>query len=293
MPPNNSIEFLKALYGNSGDATSPDLTALLGGKSGGFSNTANLSSMTGQDMGMNYGMAAAGLGGAAIPFIQAARLGKQVKNYKPTNLVPQQAYDVVQNLAQQLNAPVTNYGQRLQNLNDARAARMAYAKKAGSSSDYLRSLYASEDMYNKGMGQIEKESGTERANRRTAYYAALAGLGSQEAASAQKNREALAALKQARDISYAKSGENLINGLVNSVVLKGNKGAATTDPTGQASGDYTDFFNQFIAGQEAGAASGTPYKMGNAYGKPQLYNPQFMIDPAFKQKNSLYPFIKP
>jgi len=291
MASKNSIEFLKALYGNTGDDTSPDLSALLGGKSGGFSNTANLASMTGQDMGMNYGMAAAGLGGAAIPFIQAVRLGKEVKNYKPTNLVPQQAYDVVQNLSQQLNAPVTNYGQRVQDLNDARAARMAYNKRAGNASDYLRGLYASEDMFNKGMRQIGSEGGAERVNRRTAYNAALADLGAKEAFSAQKNREALAAIKQARDISYAKSGENLINGLLNSVVLKGNKGA--TDPTSQSGGDYTDFFNQFIAGQEAGAAAGTPYKMGNAYGKPQLYNPQFMIDPAFKQKNSLYPFIKP
>jgi len=103
----------------------------------------------------------------------------------------------------------------------------------------------------------------------------------------------LAALKQARDINYAKSGENLINGLLNSVVLKGNK--ETTDPTSQSGGDYTDFFNQFIAGQEANAnaATGTPYKMGNAYGKPQVYDP-FSFDPALMRKNnSLYPFIKP
>jgi hypothetical protein len=205
-------------------------------------------------MGVNPYMAAAGVGGAAIPFIQALRLGREVNKYKPTNLVPRQAYDVVQNLSQQLNAPVTNYGQRVQELNDARAARMAQAKKAGTSSDFLRALYSSEDMYNKGMRQIGMEGAAEQINRRGAYNAALANLGAQEAASAQKNREALAALKQARDINYAKSGEGLINSLINSVVLKNDKtkGADKTYYTGK-NPDYTNFFNQFIGGQETGA----------------------------------------
>jgi hypothetical protein len=308
MPPNVdekkfSLADLQALMGSSADNTNSDLSDLLGlatgAKGGSVSNTANLSALTGKDMGVNPYMAAAGVGGAAIPFIQGLRLGREVKRYKPTNLVPQQAYDVVQRLSQELNAPVTNYGQRVQELNDARAARMAQVKKAGTSSDFLRALYSSEDMYNKGMRQIGMEGGAERLNRRSAYNAALANLGAQEAASAQKNREALAALKQARDLNYAKSGEGLINSLINSVVLKNDKakGAGNKYYDGSKQ-DYTDFFNQFISGQgdnpNAAAGTAAPYQMGQAYGKPKMYNPQFQFDPALMQKNnSLYPFIKP
>jgi hypothetical protein len=292
-----SLADLQALMSAGGDNTNSDLSDLLGlatgAKGGSVSNTANLSALTGKDMGVNPYMAAAGVGGAAIPFIQALRLGREVNRYKPTNLVPQQAYDVVQRLSQELNAPVTNYGQRVQELNDARAARMAQVKKAGTASDFLRALYSSEDMFNKGMRQLGMEGANERINRRSAYNAALANLGAQEAASAQKNREALAALKQARDLNYAKSGEGLINSLINSVVLKNDKAKkASTNP------DYTDFFNEFISsqGDNPNAAAGTaaPYQMGQAYGKPKLYNSQFQFDPALMQKNnSLYPFIKP
>lgn len=258
-----SLDDLKAIMSASGDDTGGDLSALLGaatgGKGGSFSNTANLSALTGKEMAPNKWMALAGVGGAAIPFIQALRLGQQVKKYKPTNLVPQQAYDVVQNLSQQLNAPVTNYGQRMQELNDARAARMAYSKKAGTSSDFLRSLYSSEDMYNKGLRQLGMEGANERVNRRTQYNAALANLGAQEAASAQKNREALAALKQARDINYAKSGEGLINSLINSVVLKQDnakgKYSQETNPYFTKNPNYTDFFNDFMKEQ---GGSGMP-----------------------------------
>jgi len=303
MPPNVdekkfSLADLQALMGSSADNTNSDLSDLLGlatgAKGGSVSNTANLSALTGKDMGVNPYMAAAGVGGAAIPFIQGLRLGREVKRYKPTNLVPQQAYDVVQNLSQQLNAPVTNYGQRVQELNDARAARMAQVKKAGTSSDFLRALYSSEDMYNKGMRQIGMEGAAERLNRRSAYNAALANLGAQEAASAQKNREALAALKQARDLNYAKSGEGLINSLINSVVLKNDKAKKAS-----ANPDYTEFFNKFISSQEGGKGVGStpsaaPYQMGQAYGKPKMYTPQFQFDPALVQNdNLLYPFIKP
>jgi hypothetical protein len=245
-------------------------------------------------MGINYGMGAAALGGAAIPFIQAMRLRKEARNYKPTDLVPQQSRDIVQNLSQQLNAPATNYGRRVQDLNDARAARMAYAKRgAGNSSDFLRAMYGSEDMYNKGMRQIGAEGSAEQISRRAAYNAALGNLGAQEAASAQKNREALAALKQARDINFAKSGEALISGLVNSVVLqnpkqKKNKG-----------------------GGSSGSSTTTPYQMSNPMQKPRIGIPfeldpslqkydkpkfvtGFELDPALTEKyNPLYPVITP
>lgn len=324
-------EQLQALLALADKDSNSDISQLIagasGGKPGSFSNTANLSVLTGKEMAPNKWMALAGLAGAAIPFVQGARLGREVKRYKPTNLVPQQAYDVVQNLSQELNAPVTNYGQRMQELNDARAARMAYSKKAGTSSDFLRALYASEDMYNKGLRQLGMEGSAERLGRRKAYNAALANLGAQEAASAQKNREALAALKQARDLNYAKSGEGLINSLINSVVLKPDK-----NKKGGENPDYTDFFSDFVAQQgdsqnpyqqkggsyknflnqllqtyvanKAGSAkmdnaysgaspANSTYQMKTPYGKPKIYNPQFSLDPALTPNNSLYPFIKP
>jgi len=252
-----TAEELKALLAAADSDSNSDIAALLagatGGKGGSFSNTANLSALTGKEMAPNKYMALAGLAGAAIPLVQGIRLGSQVNKFKPTNLVPQQAYDVVQNLGQQLNAPVTNYGQRLQELNDARAARMAYAKKAGNASDFLRALYSSEDMYNKGLRQLGMEGATERVGRRAAYNAALANLGAQEAASAQKNREALAALKQARDLNYAKSAEGAINSLINSVVLKQDAGKTKYRPEDNPyftkNPDYTDFFTEFISKQ--------------------------------------------
>jgi hypothetical protein len=266
IPPEKkyTLQEIQALMGASGtDGIDPNLAALLAGKGGTFSSKSDLAALTNKDMGLDYGMGAAALGGAAIPFIQAMRLRKEARNYKPTDLVPQQSRDIVQTLGQQLNAPATNYGQKVQNLNDARAARMAYAKRAGNSSDYLRALYGSEDMYNKGMRQVDAEGAAEQINRRAAYNAALGKLGSEEAFSAQKNREALAALKQARDINFAKSGESLISGLVNSVVLqnpkeKPDKGSRSSTPP----------------------SSVAPYKMSNPMGKPQFYTP-FKLDPAF------------
>ena len=114
---------IQTLLGSGSNATRNDLTALLGTggyKGGGLQNTLNYSALSGNKMGPNWWMAGAGAAGAAIPFVQGLRLGREVKRFKPTNLVPQQAYDVVQNLRQQLNAPATNYGQRMQDLNDAK-----------------------------------------------------------------------------------------------------------------------------------------------------------------------------
>lgn len=288
-----TLEQLQALMNaNKTDSSTPDLSELLAASklsSGGtgMSNAATLSALTNKPMGINPYMAIAGGLGAAIPFVQALRLGKEVKQYQPTNMVPRQAYDVVQNLSQQLNAPVTNYGQRVQELNDARAARIAYAKKAGNSSDFLKALYSSEDMYNKGMRQLGMQGAQEQISRRAAYNAALANLGAQEAASAQKNREALAALKQARDVNYAKSAEGLINNLLNSVVLKsGKKSDGTTETP-----DYTDFFNNFMTTQNKSGETTPNFDL--SVGKPQLYQSNFQFDPALTQRNNyLYPVIK-
>jgi hypothetical protein len=226
-----------------GDDKNALLAALLAGKGGSFSNKSDLAALTGNEMGINYGMGAAALGGAAIPFIQAMRLRKEARNYKPTDLVPQQSRDIVQTLGQQLNAPSIGYVRDMQNANAARAARNAGLKRgAASSSDFLRGMYASEDMYNKVVQQTGSKTDAERMARIPAFNAALASLGAQEAASAQKNREARAAILQGRDISFAKSGEALINGLINSVVLKNpkekpNKTGANNTSTGNTGGD--------------------------------------------------------
>lgn len=290
-----TLQEIQALMGADGtDGIDPNLAALLAGKGGTFSSKSDLAALTNKDMGINWGMGAAALGGAAIPFIQAMRLRKEARNYKPTDLVSQRSRDIVQTLEQQLNAPATGHWLKMQKLGDDRAARMAYAKRAGNSSDYLKALYASEDMHNKGVRQAVGDTATEQINRRAAYLGALGKLGSEEALSAQKNREALAALKQARDINFAKSGESLISGLVNSVVLqnpkeKPDKGSrsSTTPP------------------------SVAPYKMSNPMRKPSTYTPfeldpafpkyekpkfvtGFQLDPALTQKyNPLYPVITP
>lgn len=247
------------------------MAMLQGGQKGGAGayNTANLSALTEKPMGLDPYMTAAGIGGAAIPFVQALRLGREVNKYKPTNLVPRQAYDVVQNLSQQVNAPATNYGQRLQEINAARAARMAQARKGGTASNYLRALFGSEEMFNKASRDLGAQGAAEKVQRMAAYNQALGNLGAQEAASAERNRQTLAALKQARDLNYQKSAEGLINNLLNSVVLKNPK-----TPVERTTHDDIDFL------QTKATPKGV-FKTG--YPDPYKINPNLPFDPNLRR----------
>jgi len=283
------------MAGETEQTISPTDAALLA-KSG-LSN-ADIAGLMGQSLKLNPYMATAALISSAPSFYQAYEQGKELKRLKkegPQDVTPE-AFRQYQNLVEQQASSVRMPGEGTARDEIARQQAVAQGnieRLAQTPAQALRAALGANQQAIGARQQLSMAGARDQMRRRAIANDAMMRRGMFQEQGRKEYAAALGALEAAKMQNINKGIQGGIAGLLNSFVLGGEKKSPTTPP--QTGADYTDFFNQFIAGQEAnsGADSATPYKMGNAYGKPQVYEP-FSFDPALMRKNnSLYPFIKP